>query len=936
MSDPSIKPTLKSDSGASSSRIRVALFLLALALFFGSGATSLLYQVVWTRKLVLLFGTTAYAVSTVLSIFFLGLGLGSYAAGRFADGLRRPLLVYGVAEIVIGLWAVLFIITIDAAEKFVVGALSAVIYSTIASLIVKIALALVFLIVPVTLMGATLPILAAFVIESGRRAGFRAGTLYGVNTVGAVAGCAFTGFVLIAAFGYTATTYIGAAVNVGIGLVAVIVARRLEPGVPLRTAAKGERAPLDSRERLLVAAFAVSGFCALALEVLWTRLLAVIFLGTTYAFTTMLTTVLCGIALGSLAASTVADRLRSRMAAFATTELLIGVACIASLALFAMLPDRLREMSVSAGYSNWERLVFVKFAISFMVLFVPTFLFGATFPFVVSAFKTGQGAAGANVGRLYSANTIGGVFGALAGGYVLIPALGTHNGIVAMALVAFAMGTVVLIYSPSPSRLARAAIGGVLVLAVVASFAAAPRDIGWIVNQSYIPDGHTVIHFDEGVEATVAVSEPEGEPEGTNRVLWINAVQATASIEKGVKMNRLQGVLPFLFDRDPKRALFMCFGSGITAGTLGLFDFERIDTVEISKDVLGAGVHFRADNFDVLNNRKINFIVNDGRNHLLTTSATYDLITFEPMPLALAGVSTFYTQEYYEHCMSKLNPGGIVSQWVPLHSLNPDLVKSLVYTFTTVFPEYCAFFTNADLFILGSDRPFALQYENAKRRLGKPKIRDGLAEVGLGNIEEVLAAFFMSKDNIDRYVQGGDVMTDDRPWAEFIAPKLVYLRTVQDTLAELIPYYQSPVAILDPSSLPPQEGDRATVALDRRYRAHRAGLDGLVEYYGGSLGSTPEDDFRKSLEIDPNDLTAKYYLTQILQQKTERFIRWNQLDDALPLLEEAIEHSPNERELFLLLGRLHDAQKRPLRAQRAYDRYLELGGAPERLTEEFD
>jgi spermidine synthase len=215
-----------------------------------------------------------------------------------------------------------------------------------------------------------------------------------------------------------------------------------------------------------------------------------------------------------------------------------------------------------------------------------------------------------------------------------------------------------------------------------------PDDVSRSMNDWFVPKDHEVVYYTEGIEGTVMVTGPTSGRIDSDRVLWINAVQATASIEKGVKMNRFQGVLPLFFDRKLDNALFMCFGSGVTAGTLALSPFEQIDTVEISRDVLESAQYFKTDNFDVLSNDRINPIIDDGRNYLLTTDKQYDLITFEPMPLALSGVSTFYTREYYELCLAHLSEEGLVSQWIPLHNgLSIAIIKSLMKTFADVFPE---------------------------------------------------------------------------------------------------------------------------------------------------------------------------------------------------------------------------------------------------------
>lgn len=904
-----------------------APFGAALLFFFVSGACGLLYQVVWTRKLVLLFGTTSYAVSTVLSIFFLGLALGSLWGGRMADRSRRPLLVYGVLEILVGLWALLFILAIDAGEGAVVSVLRFFGPTRGLGVALRALLAMAFLLVPVTLMGATLPLLARFVTLRGPPRGGRIGALYSLNTLGAVAGCAATGFFLLANLGYTRTTLVGAALNVGVGLLAVALGlrgRRAGAEAP-EPVAGAESGPARSVAAfLVVAAFGLSGFCSLALEVLWTRLLAIVFLGTTYAFTTVLTTVLCGIALGSAAASALIDRRRHRVALFGAIQVLTGAACLFMLALFPLLPEKLAEMRVQAGF-EWRHVVLAKFWLSFLVLFLPTFLFGMSFPVAVKAAALDHKNLGRGVGRLYAANTLGGVLGALAGGFLLIPVLGTHRGILLLSLLLGLMGLALVSVCPTLPKKGKGLLATASAAVMLLAALLLPGDVSRSINEGIIPDDHRMVYYREGVEGTVVVSAPREETHGTDRVLWINAVQATASIEKGVKMNRFQGVLPLLFDRHPKNALFMCFGSGITAGTLALFPFERIDAVEISRDVLDAARLFKEDNFDVTENPRVHFIVDDGRNFLLTTPERYDVITFEPMPLALAGVSTFYTREYYELCLDRLQPGGIVSQWVPLHGLNEDLVRSLTKTFIDVFPETSAWFINAELFLIGSNQPLRIDYTLAQTRIMENDVlRSGLEEVYLRDLPELLACHFMGKEGLARYARDGDLLSDDRPWAEFAAPKLVYERAVAEALDILAPYREPATALLVPED---RESWAATVeAVERRHRAHVQDMEGLKLYYSGGFGSRPEDEFRKSLAIDPNDYNAQYYLAEVLFAKGQLSTRWDEPEDAIGLLLEARRYAPHRADILLALGDAYHAAQRAQDAQNAYRDYQTLGG----------
>ncbi|MBI5091686.1 MAG: fused MFS/spermidine synthase [Candidatus Hydrogenedentes bacterium] len=908
-------------------RPNLTILFAILVLFFVSGACGLLYQVVWTRKLVLLFGTTPYAVSTVLSIFFLGLGLGSWWGGRLADKSARPLFLYGVFEIIIGLWAVAFIFLISAGESVVVRILQSFALSHGMGILLRGVLALVFLIVPVTLMGATLPLLAKFVTAGRAVCGLRIGTLYGLNTLGAVTGCALTGFVLIENFGYARATFIGAAANVAIGLVALALARITSSDLSDKSdlSDRSDKSGSPATLALITAAFAISGFCFLALEVVWTRLLSIVFLGTTYAFTTMLTALLCGIGLGSLAAAAIADRTRHRVSFFGALQALMGIACIATLAAFAGLPDRFGAWQKDTGY-NWDDMVRAKFALSFMALFIPTFLSGMSFPIAVKAVAASAATVGGRVGRLYSANTFGGVLGALAGGYLLIPRYGTHGSVLALAFILVGVGGVLVFACPTRSF----SVKGVM-LVIIAGLTAgaihvAPSDVGRAVNQWYIPKDQSTIYYREGVAGTVVVSSPNDDDSGSNRVLWVNAVQATTSIEKGVMMNRFEGVLPIIFDRTPRTALFMCFGSGITAGTLGLSDFERIDAVEIAKPVLDAAPLFKVDNFDVLNNKKLNFIVDDGRNFLLTTKNKYDVITFEPMPLAIAGVSTFYTQEYYRLCLEHLTPGGVVSQWVPLHSLSPPLVRSLTRTFTSVFPEYTGWFVNSDLFLIGSNEPIRVSYDTMRIRLANPDIHAALDRVGLGDPIDFLNTFMMSKTALDAYTQDGAIMTDDQPWAEFEAPRLVYQQNVPQALKEVLAHFESPRSILDLDGIPEPEAQAIAQAIDKRHESHVHLYKGVQAYYEGPL-SNPENQFKKALEIDPLDRAAQGYLADITLAKAKMQIRWDEKDEAIAALEEALRLAPVRPELWLALADIYADSTAPEKAPPLYRRFLESGGA---------
>lgn len=906
-----------------------AILLSTLFMFWVSGSCGLIYQVVWTRKFVLLFGAASYAVSMVLAIFFLGLGIGSLWGGRLADRSRNPLRVYAYFELAIAAWAVLFILFAGMGERAIVPLLQVAGESRALSIFVRAILATAFLVVPVTLMGATLPLLARHVTRDHALRGMRIATLYSVNTFGAVTGCALSGFVLLPALGYTRATIVAAALNAAIGVLALILSRRELPMAPTEDEPTSEESLTPSSNAIpILLAFTLSGFCTLALEVLWTRLLAIVFLGTTYAFTTMLTTMLCGIALGSAAVARFVDRSKDPRTYLGIVQWLAGVACVVTLIIFRFLPEQLAEYQMHQGRA-WADFVRYKFLLSFFVLFPPTFLLGMTFPLAVRAYPQVSTRLGRTIGRLYGANTFGGVVGALVGGFLILPLLGVQHGTYLLASLLALSGLFLLLPAILSAPKTKKIVATVaLVVFTVLPLPFLPNDISLALSQPFIPRDHALIHHDEGVEGTVVVTAPIEDSGGLGRYLWINGVQATASIDKGVKMNRFQGMLPFMFDRDPKQALFMCFGSGVTAGTLALSPLDSITAVEISSAVLEAVPLFSADNFDVLNKSKLHPVIDDGRNYLLTSKEKYDLITFEPMPLALAGVAAFYTREYYELCLARLADRGLVSQWVPLHSLNLEIVRSMTKTFTDVFPHYTAWFINADLFLIGSNQPLLIDFEAIENRLATNEpLRNGLSQVYLPDAYELLAAFMMGEEALDAFTADAPLMTDDKPWAEFLAPKLVYENHVSESLLALAPHMHSPVGLLaNETELPPA----TLAAIERRHAAHVHDLSALVEFYGAEFGSRPDKAFRESLAIDPMDWNARYYISEILYQIGTRDLRWAEYERAQAELQEALNMAPMRLDVQIALVDVYLETGDLEAAHEAYTAYRDAGGSATR------
>ncbi len=887
--------------------------LSVLPVFFVSGAAGLVYQVVWTRKLTLLFGTTAYAISTVLSIFFLGLGVGSLIGGKFADRTRHPLRWYGLFQCIIGCWAALFILALPAFEAPAIMALRFFDFTRLAGIVLRALLTMALLFIPVTLMGTTLPLLSRFVTGNHRAPGGRIAALYAANTFGAVTGCFLAGFVLIAFLGYTRATFAGVTLNLLAGAAALCLSTRFEPladssdtglapdgTAPMsdwQTAETLSRCPAPSAPTLLLGATVTCGFSGLALEVIWTRLLTIVFLGTTYAYTTMLTAFLCGIAAGGACAALIAERIQRRQALAGIILMVLALCVIVLIIWTATLPERFIAMN-HRFRGEWTAVTINTFLLCFLTLFPMTFLFGLAFPLIIRAYGSAANArTGRAVGHVYGANTFGGVCGAIFGGFLLLPILGAHTGILLISGLLFCMG-LALLWCCNQTPMLRKAVAG---LALAAFYGVAlynaPNDVSLALNVGYVPADHRVIFFREGAEGTVVVSEPETATEGRDRILWINRVQATASIERGVRINRFDGILPLLFGRDHHDVLFMCFGSGVTSGILALQDYDMIDAVEISAEVIEAAPLFERDNLRVLHNPKVQLHIDDGRNFLLRANRRYDVISFAPMPLALAGVSSFYTREYYELCLSRLKPGGVVSQWIPLHSNDPELVRALARTFISVFPEYCAFFINADIFLVGSDQPLQMHYQRAREQIDIPALRDALEDAGLGDVVEIMACYLLDKSGLDAFTHGAKVLSDDRPWAEFVAPRLVYAEQVPASLEALMPLMTHPVEAIAPESID-SEGRKA-VAL--RYESRKQDMIALHQHYSSAMYTDNiVDAFIASLEIDPDNHNAKYYLREIMTALGPRLLRWEEYDRVASLLDRIRAFMPEDKALQAL------------------------------------
>jgi spermidine synthase len=374
------------------------------------------------------------------------------------------------------------------------------------------------------------------------------------------------------------------------------------------------------------------------------------------------------------------------------------------------------------------------------------------------------------VGDLYAANVVGSIAGALVTGFVFIPLIGTHASLWVLSACLLVSGTVLMTVNRQGSLASRRWLPAFGLVAAAGIFAVYPSDLSRAIHEGWLGDKEFISFYEEGTTATVMVGDFPPDLSEHERIL-VNGSSASNSTLYGLSVNRIQGCLPFLFDQMPKKILAVCLGTGITFGTLAQFDIEHMDGIEISPEVIQAASRFEEENYGVVGNERVSIHIDDGRNFLLKSKQKYDVITMEPMPPALAGVVDMYTREFYQLCLDHLEPGGIMSQWVPLYYLGYEDIKMLYHTFAESFPYVLVFSHSFDTFLVGSNQPLELSPEKYRERLRSDDLVRDLAAIRLSSPDQMMGTFFMDREALLDMAGAAPVVTDDLPYVEFTAPK---------------------------------------------------------------------------------------------------------------------------------------------------------------------
>ncbi len=762
-------------------------------LFFLSGVAGLVYEVAWVRSLGVVFGASHLAVATVLAVYMGGQALGAAVLGGRADRSERPLRLYGLLEIGVAISAVAFLALMKIYPALY-GPLARIaeehrVYLTV----LRTAFALTALILPTTLMGGTLPVMTRFIARRGG-VGRQLSLLYAFNTLGAVVGSLLAGFVLLRTLGVTATVLVAAILSATVGVVSVLLQRRVTT-TPGSTAggevARQDDVASDLAVRVTLVGIGISGFCALGYEVLWTRMLTLVVGTSVYSFTVMLVAFLAGLGLGSHAFGLV-RRLRllssgrAAVLVFGATQVLIGVTALGVTILMRDLPgtaDRLRAFVTTLHPTEFGGRLVASFAIAFAYMFVPAFFMGLAFPVAGAACAARGRGVGAAVGRVLTANTLGAIAGSVVSGFVLIYAFGIERSSQMLVVVNVTIGAAIALSTVSLRTVGPVLAAGALVLGARAIFPAWGRAWDQRFFAVYTNNGRSldtperiqehlleteVLYYHEGVNETVSVIRPMGD---VQQAFIVNGRPEASNAPMDIQIQRGLGHIPLLLHPNPRTVFVLGTGSGMTLGATAIHEsVERVVLGEIEEGVLGVARTFGEWNHGVLDNPKLKIVFNDGRNHLATTRETFDVITADPIHPWSGGASYLYTLEYFRSMASRLAPGGIVSQWLPLYEMSTHDLQTVVRTFCAGFRHVMIWVTYYDAELVGSNDPIVIDEGALSRRMAVPAIRDDLAPVHMGSAGDLLAFFMMGDAGAWAFGQGGDLNTDDNLLLEFSAP----------------------------------------------------------------------------------------------------------------------------------------------------------------------
>ncbi|MBN1698646.1 MAG: fused MFS/spermidine synthase [Spirochaetales bacterium] len=745
---------------------------ILIAVFFFSGVSALIYQIIWIRMLGQVFGLTAVAVTTVLTAFMAGLAAGSYLFGKLIDKRKDPLFVFMLLEAGIGAFALLFPVILDVLTGVYTALTKTIRPDVYVNSIFRFAVSFIVLLPPTTLMGGTLPVLSKYYVTSLRGLGGNVGRLYAANNLGAVSGCVLSSFVLIGIIGLSGNIILAACFNFGIAAVVFFIRKTRTGETPhdngknpeeskTKKAAEPERYS-PAFLRLVLWVFAIEGFTTLSYEVIWTRILLGISCDrSVYFYATVIAAFIAGISIGSLIITRFVDRRKNLVFLLGAIEIAIGIVSCVLLIVFVPLAGHLNTVRPQYG-EPWIFSLGTEYLLFFLLLIAPAVLMGTTFPIVAGIYTTNIGKVGRKIGVIGCLDTIGSIFGSFAAGFILIPFLGVVNAVLVTAALNVCIGLALIIAHPRTRRpiKAVAALSTLCAAVIVLVFAPGERYFRhWQTEE----EGDRLLFYREGLGSTVAVPE---EFDGVKELAIDGAVTAIAEYGD-IRVHKLLGYLPYLLCDNPRTALVVGFGMGVTAQSLIQDDIEEVVCVEICPEILyGSTGYFKEENGGVLSEPKLRVVVDDGRSFLAASTDMYDVITTNAVHPRLS--INIYTKEFYELCKRRLSEHGVMCQWMATNWMTENEYKMLVRSFVEVFPHTSLWVCNiGHILLVGTPGPLEVDFRKLDLQLRRQKVKADLRTVHLDDPFALLALFACTEEKLIPYCSDVPPATDNYPLPEF-------------------------------------------------------------------------------------------------------------------------------------------------------------------------
>jgi len=772
--------------------------LIAAVLFILSGASGLIYQVVWFKYLHLFLGNTTYAQMIVLASFLGGLAIGNHLFGKRADNIINTLRVYGILEVLIAAYCFVYPALISFTGSLFISLTSSIGIEDNLTLvnIIRFIISIVVLLAPTIAMGGTLPLLSKFFVENISEARKDIAVLYFLNSFGAVIGIFFSGFILIRTFGLEVTIYSAASLNLIVGFAAILISKNQNsPNIPQHENIGTNTYTVEISKYTYNAVLAVaflSGFAALLYELVWVRLLVNFFGSSTYAFSIMLLAFISGITIGGWLISKPFFDKFDKLKLIAAFQLVIAFSTIASLLLYDRLPYYLWHISsiFSKTPAAFNYFLISEFILTFSLMLVPTIFMGLSLPACTELISRSSNKIGFSVGKIFSVNTVGTVLGILCTALVFIPLfgikttfeLGMSANILAALLVFFSITSI--------ERAKKFVIAGVTVLlfgAYLVSFNSwnKPVILGGVFRWlSQTPPenfdlfqkmflNENILYYKEGSTATVAVTQSKLD---TNRKRLLINGKADASSGFDMPTQVLLGQIPMLLHKNPQNVFIVGLGSGTTAGSVLTHDPQKVVCAEISKEVIEASNYFKKENNNCLADERLKIINEDALSLLKSSQQKFDVIISEPSNPWIAGIGNLFSQEYFKVCKEKLTEDGIMVQWFHLYEINDEVLKLVLNTFNSVF-EHAQIWNPVvnDIILVGTKKQMTADFRLLANKFKKEKVFADLSRININSPFVFLSCQLNSSKGVFLMSNNKPVNSEVHPSLEFLAPEAFYL-----------------------------------------------------------------------------------------------------------------------------------------------------------------